>query len=172
MSKRGSSERRLWTGSTRTWARESLLWGWRTWLRTSRTGWGTPIMMMMTMMVVVIMMIVWGPQGRGKDGQLCLSPTNTSSQVRLLALLEVLSGERLPMERGRVLRRPHYLSNCNTALEFLRSKRVRTTFFVSSCKFLSRHAVSASEPFVNTNCSRRVINKTWPKETRINEFQP
>ena len=46
--------------------------------------------------------------------------------VRLLALLEVLSGKRLPMERGRVLRRPHYLSNCNTALEFLRSKRVRT----------------------------------------------
>ena len=44
--------------------------------------------------------------------------------VKLLALLEVLSGERLPMERGRVLRRPHYLSNCNTALEFLRSKRV------------------------------------------------
>ena len=46
--------------------------------------------------------------------------------TRLLALLEVLSGEKLPMERGRVLRRPHYLSNCNTALEFLRSKRVRT----------------------------------------------
>ena len=40
------------------------------------------------------------------------------------ALLEVLSGERLPMERGRVLRRPHYLSNINTALEFLRGKRV------------------------------------------------
>ena len=44
--------------------------------------------------------------------------------TRLLALLEVLSGERLPTERGRILRRPHYLSNCNTALEFLRSKRV------------------------------------------------
>ena len=44
--------------------------------------------------------------------------------MRLLALLEVLSGERLPMERGRVLRRPHYLSNINTALEFLRGKRV------------------------------------------------
>ena len=44
---------------------------------------------------------------------------------KLLALLEVLSGERLPTERGRILRRPHYLSNCNTALEFLRSKRVR-----------------------------------------------
>ena len=47
--------------------------------------------------------------------------------TRLLALLEVLSGEKLPMERGRVLRRPHYLSNCNTALEFLRSKRVSST---------------------------------------------
>ena len=46
--------------------------------------------------------------------------------VRLLALLEVLSGEKLPMERGRVLRRPHFLSNCNTALEFLKSKRVRS----------------------------------------------
>ena len=45
--------------------------------------------------------------------------------TKLLALLEVLSGERLPTERGRILRRPHYLSNCNTALEFLRSKRVR-----------------------------------------------
>ena len=45
--------------------------------------------------------------------------------VKLLALLEVLSGERLPMERGRVLRRPHYLSNINTALEFLKGKRVR-----------------------------------------------
>ena len=44
--------------------------------------------------------------------------------VKLLALLEVLSGERLPMERGRVLRRPHYLSNINTALEFLKEKRV------------------------------------------------
>ena len=49
--------------------------------------------------------------------------------VRLLALLEVLSGERLPMERGRVLRRPHYLSNCNTALEFLRGKRVKHFVF-------------------------------------------
>lgn len=44
--------------------------------------------------------------------------------TRLLALLEILSGERLPVERGRILRRPHYLSNCNTALEFLRTKRV------------------------------------------------
>ena len=44
--------------------------------------------------------------------------------TKLLALLEVLAGERLPVEKGRILRRPHYLSNCNTALEFLRSKRV------------------------------------------------
>ena len=45
----------------------------------------------------------------------------------LLALLEVLSGEKLPIEKGRVLRRPHFLSNANTALQFLQSKRVRLT---------------------------------------------
>ncbi|XP_066158002.1 muscle-specific protein 300 kDa isoform X10 [Euwallacea fornicatus] len=45
--------------------------------------------------------------------------------TRLLALLEVLSGERLPVERGRVLRRPHFLSNANTALRFLQSKRIK-----------------------------------------------
>ncbi|KAF7272974.1 hypothetical protein GWI33_014281 [Rhynchophorus ferrugineus] len=45
--------------------------------------------------------------------------------TKLLALLEVLSGERLPMERGRVLRRPHFLSNANTALRFLQSKRIK-----------------------------------------------
>lgn len=31
--------------------------------------------------------------------------------TKLLALLEVLSGHRLPMEKGKILRRPHYLSN-------------------------------------------------------------
>lgn len=45
--------------------------------------------------------------------------------TKLLALLEVLSGERLPMEKGKVLRRPHYLSNINTALQFLISKRIK-----------------------------------------------
>ncbi|XP_028030807.1 nesprin-1-like [Bombyx mandarina] len=45
--------------------------------------------------------------------------------TRLLALLEVLSGEKLPMERGRVLRRPHFLSNANTALRFLAGKRIK-----------------------------------------------
>ncbi|KAG5889994.1 hypothetical protein JTB14_035906 [Gonioctena quinquepunctata] len=45
--------------------------------------------------------------------------------TKLLALLEVLSGEKLPMERGRVLRRPHFLSNANTALQFLTSKRIK-----------------------------------------------
>lgn len=39
--------------------------------------------------------------------------------------MEVLSGERLPMEKGKVLRRPHYLSNINTALQFLTSKRIK-----------------------------------------------
>jgi hypothetical protein len=50
--------------------------------------------------------------------------------TKLLALLEVLSGEKLPTEKGRILRRPHYLSNCNTALEFLRSKRVSGIFII------------------------------------------
>ncbi|XP_055711373.1 muscle-specific protein 300 kDa isoform X7 [Phlebotomus papatasi] len=45
--------------------------------------------------------------------------------TKLLALLEVLSGERLPVEKGRVLRRPHFLSNANTALQFLASKRIK-----------------------------------------------
>ncbi|XP_037820489.1 nesprin-1-like, partial [Lucilia sericata] len=45
--------------------------------------------------------------------------------TKLIALLEVLSGEKLPVERGRVLRRPHFLSNANTALQFLASKRIK-----------------------------------------------
>ncbi|XP_064211053.1 muscle-specific protein 300 kDa isoform X18 [Tribolium castaneum] len=45
--------------------------------------------------------------------------------TKLLALLEVLSGEKLPVERGRILRRPHFLSNANTALEFLTRKRIK-----------------------------------------------
>ncbi|KAF2357499.1 Calponin domain [Trinorchestia longiramus] len=45
--------------------------------------------------------------------------------TRLLALLEVLSGERLATEKGRVLRRPHFLANANTALQFLQSRRIK-----------------------------------------------
>ena len=45
--------------------------------------------------------------------------------AKLVHLLEVLSGEKLAVEKGRILRRPHFLSNCNTALEFLRSKKVQ-----------------------------------------------
>nr|XP_033322974.1 nesprin-1 [Megalopta genalis] len=45
--------------------------------------------------------------------------------TRLLALLEVLSGEKLPVERGRNLKRPHFLSNANTALQFLQSKKIK-----------------------------------------------
>ncbi|KAK9890576.1 hypothetical protein WA026_011946 [Henosepilachna vigintioctopunctata] len=45
--------------------------------------------------------------------------------TKLLALLEVLAGEKLPVERGRILRRPHFLSNANTALQFLQNKRIK-----------------------------------------------
>jgi nesprin-1 len=45
--------------------------------------------------------------------------------TKLIALLEILSGERLPVERGRNMKRPHFLSNANTALQFLASKRIK-----------------------------------------------
>ncbi|XP_037088020.1 nesprin-1-like, partial [Pollicipes pollicipes] len=45
--------------------------------------------------------------------------------TRLLALLNVLSGEDLPVERSRVLRTPHFLSNANTALRFLQSRHIK-----------------------------------------------
>lgn len=44
---------------------------------------------------------------------------------KLIALLEILSGERLPMEKSRNMKRPHFLSNANTALQFLTSKRIK-----------------------------------------------
>ncbi|CAH1403532.1 unnamed protein product [Nezara viridula] len=52
--------------------------------------------------------------------------------TKLLALLEVLSGEKLPTEKGRNLRRPHFLSNANTALTFLQSKRIKLVNINSS----------------------------------------
>lgn len=45
--------------------------------------------------------------------------------TKLIALLEILSGERLPMEKSRNMKRPHFLSNANTALQFLASKRIK-----------------------------------------------
>uniref|UniRef100_A0A8C2F311 Calponin-homology (CH) domain-containing protein n=1 Tax=Cyprinus carpio TaxID=7962 RepID=A0A8C2F311_CYPCA len=44
--------------------------------------------------------------------------------VKLLALLEVLSGQRLPCEQGRQLRRIHWVSNIGTALKFLEGRKV------------------------------------------------
>nr|XP_023662664.1 nesprin-1-like isoform X2 [Paramormyrops kingsleyae] len=43
--------------------------------------------------------------------------------VKLLALLEVLSGQKLPSEQGRQLRRIHWVSNVGTALKFLEGRR-------------------------------------------------
>uniref|UniRef100_A0A2C9KCB0 Calponin-homology (CH) domain-containing protein n=1 Tax=Biomphalaria glabrata TaxID=6526 RepID=A0A2C9KCB0_BIOGL len=45
--------------------------------------------------------------------------------VVLLSLLEVLSGEKLPMEKGPRLRRPHHLANISTALNFLEKKKIK-----------------------------------------------
>lgn len=43
----------------------------------------------------------------------------------LLSLLEVLSGEKLPMEKGTKLRRPHHLANISTALNFLERRKIK-----------------------------------------------
>lgn len=45
--------------------------------------------------------------------------------TNLIALLEILSGERLPVENCRNMKRPHFLSNANTALQFLASKKIK-----------------------------------------------
>jgi nesprin-1 len=55
---------------------------------------------------------------------------------KLVHLLEVLSGETLPVEKGRIQRRPHFLSNCNTAIEFLKSKKVDKISNTISASFL------------------------------------
>ncbi|KAL3874933.1 hypothetical protein ACJMK2_037885 [Sinanodonta woodiana] len=44
--------------------------------------------------------------------------------VVLLSLLEVLSGDKLQMERGK-LKRVHYVSNLSTALKFLEGKKIK-----------------------------------------------
>ncbi|CAF3955463.1 unnamed protein product, partial [Rotaria sordida] len=43
--------------------------------------------------------------------------------TKLIALLEVLSGQTLPMERGNT--RAHYLSNISNALKFLESRKIK-----------------------------------------------
>ncbi|KPP77537.1 nesprin-1-like, partial [Scleropages formosus] len=45
--------------------------------------------------------------------------------VMLLALLETLSGQKLPCEQGRQLRRIHWVSNVGTALKFLEGRRIK-----------------------------------------------
>ncbi|XP_077587652.1 nesprin-1 [Stigmatopora nigra] len=45
--------------------------------------------------------------------------------LKLLALLEVLSGQRLPCEQGRQLKRIHWLSNIGTALKFLEGRKIK-----------------------------------------------
>uniref|UniRef100_A0A8C7CRJ2 Spectrin repeat containing, nuclear envelope 1b n=1 Tax=Oncorhynchus kisutch TaxID=8019 RepID=A0A8C7CRJ2_ONCKI len=45
--------------------------------------------------------------------------------VKLLALLEVLSGQRLPCEQGRQLKRIHWVSNIGTALRFLEGRKIK-----------------------------------------------
>ncbi|KAL8590280.1 hypothetical protein ACOMHN_006396 [Nucella lapillus] len=43
----------------------------------------------------------------------------------LLSLLEVLSGDKLPMEKGTKLRRPHHIANITTALNYLQQRHIK-----------------------------------------------
>ncbi|XP_010119459.1 PREDICTED: nesprin-1-like, partial [Chlamydotis macqueenii] len=45
--------------------------------------------------------------------------------VMLIALLEVLSGQKLPCEQGRQLKRIHWVANIGTALKFLEGRRIK-----------------------------------------------
>uniref|UniRef100_A0A3B5QS06 Calponin-homology (CH) domain-containing protein n=1 Tax=Xiphophorus maculatus TaxID=8083 RepID=A0A3B5QS06_XIPMA len=45
--------------------------------------------------------------------------------VMLLALLEILSGQKLPCEQGKKLKRIHWVANIGTALKFLEGRKVR-----------------------------------------------
>uniref|UniRef100_A0A8C8SH52 Calponin-homology (CH) domain-containing protein n=1 Tax=Pelusios castaneus TaxID=367368 RepID=A0A8C8SH52_9SAUR len=60
--------------------------------------------------------------------------------VMLLALLEVLSGQKLPCEQGRHLKRIHWVANIGTALKFLEGRKVSLINILSA-------------PFCFPNCS-------------------
>uniref|UniRef100_A0A3P8TDH7 Calponin-homology (CH) domain-containing protein n=1 Tax=Amphiprion percula TaxID=161767 RepID=A0A3P8TDH7_AMPPE len=45
--------------------------------------------------------------------------------VMLLALLEVLSGQKLPSEQGKKLKRIHWVANIGTALKFLEGRKIK-----------------------------------------------
>uniref|UniRef100_A0A3Q3XGZ9 Calponin-homology (CH) domain-containing protein n=1 Tax=Mola mola TaxID=94237 RepID=A0A3Q3XGZ9_MOLML len=45
--------------------------------------------------------------------------------VMLLALLEVLSGQKLPCEQGKKLKRVHWVANIGTALNFLEGRKIK-----------------------------------------------
>ncbi|CAH1263258.1 SYNE1, partial [Branchiostoma lanceolatum] len=45
--------------------------------------------------------------------------------IKLLALLEVLSGDKLPCEKGRHLKRLHHLTNIQTALQYLEARNIK-----------------------------------------------
>uniref|UniRef100_H3A1G7 Calponin-homology (CH) domain-containing protein n=1 Tax=Latimeria chalumnae TaxID=7897 RepID=H3A1G7_LATCH len=45
--------------------------------------------------------------------------------IKLIALLEVLSGQKLPCEQSRHLKRIHWVANIGTALKFLEGRRIK-----------------------------------------------
>uniref|UniRef100_A0A3Q3KI06 Calponin-homology (CH) domain-containing protein n=1 Tax=Monopterus albus TaxID=43700 RepID=A0A3Q3KI06_MONAL len=63
--------------------------------------------------------------------------------VKLLALLEVLSGQRLPCEQGRQLKRIHWVSNIGAALKFLEGRK--SVYRGSPIKLVNIHATDIAD---------------------------
>ncbi|XP_037550764.1 nesprin-1 [Nematolebias whitei] len=63
--------------------------------------------------------------------------------LKLLALLEVLSGQRLPCEQGRQLKRIHWVSNIGTALKFLEGRK--SVYRGSPIKLVNIHATDIAD---------------------------
>uniref|UniRef100_A0A3P8VBG5 Calponin-homology (CH) domain-containing protein n=1 Tax=Cynoglossus semilaevis TaxID=244447 RepID=A0A3P8VBG5_CYNSE len=63
--------------------------------------------------------------------------------VKLLALLEVLSGQRLPCEQGRQIKRIHWVSNIGTALKFLEGRK--SVYRGSPIKLVNIHATDIAD---------------------------
>ncbi|KAK2114538.1 Nesprin-1 [Saguinus oedipus] len=61
--------------------------------------------------------------------------------VKLLALLEVLSGQKLPCEQGRRMKRIHAVANIGTALKFLEGRKIFN---------ISQNSKAGNQPLITT----------------------
>ena len=65
------------------------------------------------------------------------------------------------MEKGRVLRRPHFLSNCNSALEFLKSKKVEISTAFGLARFKKNDLVRFGNSGIGWFYFMRIAKKSF-----------